>query len=349
MSDQSEEKTLPPTEHKLRKAREKGQVSSSADFVTAMLTIAGVIIVFFSATSFINLFQGLLDRAILSMKEANIATLKGELLFTAKSITLSIAPLAIILAVVALVANLVHKKGFVFSLHPIKPEFNKINPAQGIKKLFSVRNISEFGVSLFRIIIWFTAAIFIIWIWLPELISSPICGEGCLAASIISIAQWLFIAGCILLLAAGLVDLPMQMALFRRDQRMSVSEHKRELRDIMGNPEIKTRRKQLAMEDIASLEHTNTIDNVQGLLLIGEDCVVEIRFLSGVTPLPIVYAKAKGDKAYDILALARANGHPIEDLGSTTLDIYKSVGQGMPILQKHFGPVANALVKNNLV
>ncbi len=347
MSGDSEEKTQEPTQHKLRKSREKGQVSASADFVTAMITLIGAIVVYYSASAYVGLFIDSFSLAIITMDGASNAILLKQLFFISNGIINVVAPLAMVLVLVAILANIVHKKGIPFSMHPIKPDMSRISFSKGLKKLFAVRNSAEFGVSMLRIVAWFATAIFIMWLWVGELISAPICGAGCLLEAITTISIWLFVAGCILLIISALVDLPMQVALFKRDQRMSVSEQKRERRDTDGSPEIKSKRRQLAMED--SQQGKLDIEHTPGLLLVGGDCVVEVRFKSGETPLPVVYLKASGEDAYDVLSIARAEGFPIEEIGDIVSDIYSSVGKKNPILQRHFGPVANALVKHGMV
>ena len=347
MSD-TEEKTLAPSEHKLRKSREKGQVSSSADFVTAMITISGIVIVYISASSYAGLFIDLFSRGIITMNGASDALLKLQLLFLSRNLISIIAPLALVLGLVAVLANVVHKKGIPFSMHPIKPDMSRISFTKGLKKLFATRNTVEFGVSMFRIILWFVTAMFIVWIWLPELISAPLCGVGCLVSTVSSLAQWLFIAGCILLIVFAIVDIPMQVALFKKDQKMGVSEQKRERRDTDGSPEIKQKRRQLAQED-AGQASKKTLTAAPGILLIGGGYVVDLRFKSGQTPLPVLLHKAQGDAAHDLLTQARLKNYPIEDLGDVVVEIYGSVGIGQPITQKHFSPVANALVKNGMV
>ncbi len=348
MNDSSEEKNLPPTEQKLRKVRKKGQVAGSADLVAAMMVIAGIIVTYFSAPSFFHLYNALTTYGI-SFIYTPSTTIEAELLlFAGKGIMVALAPLIVILIIVIVLANILHKKGIIFSIHPIKPDFNRINPAKGIKRLFSVRNASEFGVSMFRIIIWFAVAIFIIWIGLPDLIASPICGAGCLVASIISIAQWLFIFATILLIAAALIDLPMQVALFRREQRMGVSELKRERKDSYGSPEVKKRRREIALEAL-SQAGDKVIADSPGILLYGEGKLVEIRYLRGKTPLPIVYEKAEGEAAKRILEQAKIKARPIEIMGEVVVDIHTSVRRGAPILHRHFGHVAAALVKHGLV
>ncbi len=349
MGDESEEKTLDPTDHKLKKSREKGQVSSSADFVTAMVTLTGVVVVYVLSSSFLGLFASLFNHGIMVMGDSSKAIMKGQLYFVSEGIITAVAPLAIVVGMVAIVANILHKKGIPFSLHPIKPDFNRLNPAKGLKNLFSKRSFTEFSVALLRVLLWFCSAIFIIWIWLPDLISSPICGAGCILTSIKTIAIYLFLTACILLVVFGILDIPMQVALFKKDQKMSFSEQKRERKTTQGNPEIKGKQRQLGREMLEEAEQGKILEDLQGLLLFGGDCVVEVRFKTGKTPLPIVYAKAKGDIAYDILARARVGGFPVEDIGEVAADIYKKVGRGKTVLQKHFTPVANALVKHKLI
>ena len=347
MSDESEEKTLPPSEQKLRKAREKGQVANSADFVTALMMMTGVIIIYYSSHSFTELYNALFLRGISIMNGASHADLAAQLLILIKGMLTSLAPLGLVLIIVAMIANILFKKGIPFSMDPIKPDFSKISPGKGLKNMLKMKNMIEFGIALFRVFVWVVASIFIIYLWYSDLINAPICGAGCLASVTTSIAQSLFITASILLIASGMADMPVQVALFKKDQKMSRSEQKREHKENQGSPEIKSARRQLNQE--AAQETSHDLNDTQGLLITGDDCVVEIKYVQGKTAIPIVVNKADGAEARTILEQARANALPVEYLGDVANDIFKKTGKNRPIYQTHFNEVAAALVKHEMI
>ena len=86
----------------------------------------------------------------------------------------------IVLIIVGVGANILHKQGIPFSMHPIKPDFKKINPGEGLKKMFKRRNAAEFGVSALRLFIWFTASIILVWFFFESIMASALCDNGCL-------------------------------------------------------------------------------------------------------------------------------------------------------------------------
>ncbi len=347
MSDESEEKTLPPSEQKLRKAREKGQVANSADFVTALMVMTGVVIIYYSAQSFIELYNVLFLRALSIMNNPSHADLAAQLVILIKGMMSSLAPLGLVLIVVAFIANILFKKGIPFSMHPIIPDFKKISPGKGLKNMFAMKNMIEFGIALFRVTVWVVASVFIIYLWYSDLINAPICGAGCLISVTTSLAQSLFITASILLIASGLADMPVQTSLFKKDQKMSRSEQKRENKESQGSPEIKNARRQINQEAIA--EDEQNVDTTPGLLISGDDCVVEIRYIAGKTPVPVVIAKAEGAEARAILEKARADARAVEFLGDIANEIFVKSAKNRPILQTHFNDVAAALVKHQMI
>ncbi len=347
MSDESEEKTLPPSEQKLRKAREKGQVANSADFVTALMMMTGVIIIYYSASAYTELYQALYARGLSLMNGTSHSDLAAQLVILIEGMMSTLAPLGLVLIIVAMIANILFKKGIPFSLDPIKPDFSKISPGKGLKNIFKMRNIIEFGIALFRVFVWLIASIFIIYIWYSDLLNAPICGVGCLISVTTSIAKSLFITASILLIASGIADMPVQIALFKKDQKMSFSEQKREHKENQGAPEIKSRRRQLSQE--AAEETKHDLNETPSLLLTGDNCIVEIKYEQGKTPVPIVANKADGSEAQAILKNARTQGTPIEPLGETANDIFKKTAINRPIFQVHFNEVAAALVKHEMI
>ncbi|MEM7429686.1 MAG: EscU/YscU/HrcU family type III secretion system export apparatus switch protein [Pseudomonadota bacterium] len=241
--DSTEEKVLPPTEHKLRKAREKGQVASSQDFVGACVTVAGLFFLVFTWPQIVAIFDRVLANSVSSIGRQDYLNLLTMLLSMFYDVGYLVAGLGIVLIIVGIGANILHKQGIPFSLHPVKPDFKKINPGEGLKKMFKRRNAAEFGVSAFRLFLWFTASGLLIWFFFQSIMTSALCDNGCLLNEANRVVAIFMVMLVILLMFSGLADLPMQFALFRHEQKMGHKELKRELKDTLGSPEFRQHRK----------------------------------------------------------------------------------------------------------
>ena len=344
MSGDSEEKTLPASRRKLRKAREKGQVAASSDFVGGWHVIVGVLAIVFTWQGMASVFSGVFMRSVDGFQDVDLATVREQTQLTVWGLIGSMTPMLVVLWLAAIISNMLHKRGIPFSLHPITPDFNRLNPAKGFAKIFSGRNAIEFGISFARILVWFAAIALVMYLMLGQALYSSVCGLGCVTRASIETVAMVLIVAAVLLLIAGLIDLPVQISLFLKEQRMSQTEMKREQREQLGTPEMRSYRRERAREILAAAGAAGQ----EPILFIadGRRLAVGIYFERGKTPIPIVIAKAKAGQAAQMLSRADAAEIPIERDKELAQDLYKTCEENSRIREKHFDKVALALAKN---
>ena len=342
-NDDTEEKLLPPTQWKLRKAREKGQVAASSDFVRSTVAVIGIIFVLFAWTGFLSVYIRGFDAVIAALGE----DFKGGYLraFDATIVAAAskMVPLLILLFIAAVLANILHKRGIPFSFHPVKPDFNRVNPAQGLKKVFGIRNFTEFAISLGRLLLWMAIGALILWLAIPMALQSTLCGLSCVADTGLTTGQRFVVAAIIILIVSALIDLPVQFALFRREMRMSRRELKRELRDTQGAPEFKSHRR--------DAHRTMTDPGRQGgmesasVIVLGTDIAVALRFDRKDAPVPFVVAKGQGRNADNIIKAGEKLQIPSALDPELARSLFETVPAGDVIRENQFQPVALLLVK----
>ena len=354
-NDSSEEKSLPPSEHKLRKAREKGQVAAAEDFITGVVTCVTIAYVVLTWHSFYELFARILNLAVTTIP----ATTSNKLLFSFLTLFYELAalmgPLAVLITLAAVAANILQKQGIPFSLHPIKPDFSKINPAQGLKKLFSRRNAAEFATSLVKISIWFAITGLFMWLCLQTILASVHCSLGCVLDSATSLGLLILLTAIALLLLTGLLDIPFQTVLFRHEQKMGHKELKRELKDTMGAPEFREFRRHEHRE--INSDNVSQGDDVPGTGQIrdGSDGITMIVRGSGVAigifyhakhaDIPRYVSRYDGENLLRDLEEARKEGIPVLTDTSVANDIYNNVDLGDIVRETQFEKVARLLVQ----
>src|SRR5262245_57190660 len=144
MDESSEEKSLPATAKKLRDARKKGQVAKSHDIATAVAVGVSIFYIHFIAPRVEVYARELIDVTERIYRESS-ADLWPHIVYLALPIlTSSTLPLVLIVCIVVCLASLAAMQGPVFSLDPIKPNFDQINPAKGFKRIFSMKSVVEF-------------------------------------------------------------------------------------------------------------------------------------------------------------------------------------------------------------
>jgi type III secretion protein U len=351
MSDDSEEKTLEPSQHKLKEARKKGQVAQSSDFVQSMTTVAGIFYIILNWTNFSESFSGLYQLSVLSFRE-DVTEIGLSLFLTVVfDVMYAIVPFAALVIMIGLVANLLDKQGIPFSLEPLKPDFKKVNPAEGFKKLFKKRNMVEFVSSLTKLVFWFVITFVFIWLFLQTILASLYCSIGCIADSAISAGTLILATAVVMLLLFGLLDMPLQKMLFHDEQKMGHKEAKREQKEINGSPEFKQHQKSEHRRMIAEVSGEavgsgQIRDGTSGLTMIlrGSESAVGIYFHPEHSKVPALVKTFSGVRfARDMKAADNKNIPVIFDQALMS-DILSSVEVGKAIRERHFEKVARVLI-----
>ncbi len=146
-----DDKTEEPTARKLSKAREEGQVARSTELPAAAVTIAALGMLFLTggplvaklAEAFASGFH--FDRKLVRSPNL-LPAMFGHELFEA---FLLIAPLLALTVVVAIAASGA-TGGFLFSTKAVQPKPDKLNPLNGIKRMFGTRAWVELGKALLK-------------------------------------------------------------------------------------------------------------------------------------------------------------------------------------------------------
>lgn len=345
MSETSEEKTLPASDKKIRDARRKGQVLHSPDMVSGIIVLFSTLFLFYVAPHLQVKIGLLLEEAsqIHARPFADVwyrlSTIAADALWT------TVLPILGITVIAILATNVAITKGFVFSAKPLEPDFNRINPASGLKRIVSLKSVVDFGKALFKIAALSVAFSIVFYAGLGALFQAPTCGFACLHATSLSMLKTTAAIAIAAFVVMGVVDVFLQRWLFMREMRMTRSESKREHKDAEGDPMIRQERRKLAR-----LLGTTRTGLSSAVLLIGEEGAVSvgIRYVRGETPVPIVVCRGFAAAAASMRAEAKGRGIPFmadarlaAELGKTPI--------GAPVPDRLFQEVANALVAHGLI
>ncbi|TLX58664.1 translocation protein in type III secretion system, RhcU, partial [Stutzerimonas nosocomialis] len=248
MAEPSEEKSQPASQKKLRDARQKGQVAKSQDMVSAMSLLGCTLCLVVLVPRAEAQLRELIDLAALIYVEP-FATVWPRLLDSAQQLVLALTlPLFAVTLGTSVLTNVITMGGALFSVEPVKPDFQRINPADGLKRIFSMRNLVEFLKGLFKVVALASAFYVVGRLALQALLSSSACGAGCIEATFHALLTPLVVTVILAFLLVGGLDILMQRWLFGRDMRMTRSEHKRERKDVEGDPLIKRERNRLRQQ-----------------------------------------------------------------------------------------------------
>ena len=343
--DQSEEKSLPASEKKLRDSRKKGQVSQSKDMVIGAGTVAILAYVWLAWDSLqINLTTLLIlpaDTYDMPFLQA-VDRVWGQAFDLA---VLTVMPLIVIVILVSILTNVAVMKGFVFSTEPIKPKGEKINPVSGFKRIFSLKNFVELIKSILKTVLLSAAAIVLVLLGLETLVKGPVCGPECVAFAFGSMVKPLFVAFALIFLLSALFDVGVQRWLFMRDQRMTKTEFKRERKDMEGDPMVRQERMRQRREFADGGSSPIGIKHATVLIADGQSSVVGLRYIKGETPVPSIVCKGRNDRAVQLVAIARQLYLPVVDEPELTAALLKNGNLGEFVDQAYFHQVAAVLIQ----
>ena len=339
--DTSEEKSLPASAKKLKEQRRKGKVQKGPDLQVAITSGALIAYLLTDGGGIMRMLGETIDVASLAVT-LDFDHGAAMLLSQVETVLLRCALLPLLIAVAAaIVAGLLINKGFVFSLEPLKPKPEVLNPAAGIKNLYKLSNWVELGKSLVKALLFGGTLFVVARAAIGPLIEVPACSPACLPPMLHSIMVPLLGAACLFYLASGAVDMLVQRWLFLRDMRMTQTEMKRERKDTNGNPLIKRQQRRLRREN----GQTGRLGLSQATLVVcGADQVVGLRYVRGETPLPLVVCRAVGDRSTEMLAAARLRRVPTFWDRPLTTELGARIKVGQVITMPFFPRVANAIL-----
>lgn len=310
MSEDKSRKTEKATPKKLRDARKKGQVAKSREVVsTFMLFISGIY--FWLAwdwmlSRLVALIGMPADLYVYSFSEALKKALDAAFLDIALWLSLPFAFLLFVAGVVGSVAQF----GWLISFDPIVPRGSKVNPAEGLKRIFSMRSLVETAIALLKVV-----AISLILYWvIKDSISvlihdKSVCDVDCLRVIFQKLVFKLMLFVFPLLVILAIMDYIFQRFEFLKDQRMTREELKRDLKETEGDPLLAGYRKQISREYLE--EEIGERIKRSRVLVVDLDISVALHYERGVTPLPVIMAIGRDQAAKQMVTISQEQQVPV--------------------------------------
>lgn len=304
-----EEKTEEPTPKKLRDEREKGNVATSKEVVSAVVLTAVIGVAFVISDSFYRTITDLIWYAtslmIVDFEFALKALLDRSLLVT----FFLLIPFVVALIVFGVAANII-QHGFIFSWESVKPELSKLSLVSGFKRIVCLKNLVEFLKSLAKIVIVGSLISYVIVAHLEDLIYLVNCGISCIRILIGELFLRVFSIIAICFILVGVLDFIFELKDHAKKLRMSPDEVKREHKDVEGNPEIKSGRKKFHQE-LLNGNARSRVGKSSVVVTNPTRLAIGLSYDSNRAPLPIVTIKGAGNFAALIRREARAQKIPI--------------------------------------
>ena len=311
MADEGGEKTEMPTAKKLRDARQKGQVCTSKDVVSTAL----LVVLMYLAALLSTILVDDLEQLITFIGRANSAPdAEGSIRMAGINTVAVICKHSFIFVIVAAlvgVAGNMCQIVFLFTLEPLKPSLNKMNPVEGFKRIFSMKNLFEFLKNCVKVC--FLG--YLIWKLMeasyPELLT--LCYGTiddimpCLSVIMKRLAGYTAFGYVVI----AVVDRFFQQKNFIKQMMMTKDEVKREYKEMEGSAEIKQAQRQFRDEILNGPDPVKATKDSSVVVTNPTHIAVAISYKPEEAPLPKVMVMGADKVAAVIRRTAMEEGIPI--------------------------------------
>lgn len=298
MTEQDIDRSEEATPFKLQKARDEGQTARSADAASCAVFLAAMLCLAWHGLDTAAALLRLCRSALVQLPELDAG---GPALWVLAerlgSDAAGVLILFFVLLPVAAVLAGVAQTGMVFSFAPLHMDFQRVNPASGLKRIFSRRTLYETARACVKLVVLCGAAALALAALLPQFHAlsalSPAAFLHTLHADLASLGWKMAVALAVIAAA----DMLYTRREFGRKMRMSRRELKDEYKNREGDPRIRSRLRGLRSEMLQrsrSLQNTRHADVV---LTNPTHYAVALRYAHGEMDAPRLVAKGAGQLA----------------------------------------------------
>ncbi|MFK5986316.1 MAG: flagellar biosynthesis protein FlhB [Pseudomonadota bacterium] len=327
-TDKSEE----PTEKKKSKAREDGQVTRSKELTTLMTLLAAIIGLYFFA-------QRLGDTAASIFRNSYVLT--KEQIYDHSVMILSfrdtlfeaiwaLLPFFILLAITGILASIIIG-GYNFTAKPLKPDFTKLNPLKGMKKIFGKQGLVELIKSAIKIFFLGSIAVAALWNFKADLFHLYEVAFIDAFYEVMKLVALQFFLVTLGMIIVALIDVIYQIYTNKQKLMMTKQEVKDESKNSEGNPEVKGR-----IRSIQRQRHVQrmmeAVPSADVIITNPTHYAVALKYDQEKGGAPIVVAKGLDILALQIVKIAKGNEVKVLEVPPLARSIYyhAEVGDEIP-------------------
>jgi flagellar biosynthetic protein FlhB len=344
MADDAGDKTEAPTPRKRQDAIDRGQVSKSQDLSAAAVLLASIVVLDIFGPGLMASLHEVVEEQ-LSLKSTGLLDPTAALLDALRwltAVSMSLLPLLGSLVVLGVSANLA-QVGFMFNTKRLEPKLSSLSPLKGLKKIFGgQRAIVQLAFNLLKLFI----VGFIAWTAISDKMGRIVSAQGLEYMQILSLGTDIVYAVAlrvaVALLVLALFDYAWQRFSFERDLKMTKQEVKDEMKRMEGDPQIKMRRRQIAMQT-ARNRMRQEVPTADVVVTNPTEYAIALKYDQNAMRAPVVVAKGRGPTAALIRSIAIENGVPIIERKPLARALYRTVKVGQEIPEELYAAVAEIL------
>ncbi len=338
-----QEKSEDPTEKKKSESRKKGQITRSKELTTLFMLIMSIVGIMIFAKDMVETISAIMRNNFAVERDTLFHTgqlfihFKGEL----AAMLYSLLPLFILMVITAILSSSL-LGGFNFSSEALQPKLSKMNPLKGIKKIFGTNGLIELVKSILKLLLLGSIAVYFIWADRYEIygLSEEPFPDAFIHA--MKLLSWQFLLVSLGMIVVAMIDVPYQIWSNQKQLKMTKQEVKDESKNSDGNPEIKSRIRQLQRE-MAMQRMMGDVPQADVIITNPTHYAVALQYDTEGSGAPVMLAKGTDLVALQIRNVAQANDVPILEAPPLSRAIYHSVEIGQEIPAGLYVAVAQVL------
>jgi flagellar biosynthetic protein FlhB len=335
-------KTEQPTEHKLKRLREEGQLVKSQELVGAIGLLLPALLLLFMAPSMlktcVEMVRFFFLRAV-ELDPTKDRLIAGNFLIFFMRL---VVPILIVAVVSAVFSNMVQIGGWLFTTKTITPDFTKVIPRFGqyFKRIFSIDGLVKLGMSLVKIAIIGVVAYIFISSDINKLLNLQKADVYTGLTLVGSIAIRMIIVVAVLMLVLSIADYFFQRFRFRERHKMTRYEIKEEMKMYEADPQIQSRIRARFREMLR--QNINTaVPKADVVITNPTHLAVALQYdESYMRDGPIVVAMGADEMAAKIREIAKENEVPLVENKPLAWALYRETDVGDVVPQAYINTVA---------
>jgi flagellar biosynthesis protein FlhB len=318
------ERTEEPSQRRLEEARKRGQVPRSRELTNFATMIGG--------SAALVATGGALTARVSQMVRSGLS-IDPQSLFDPSTMMSALgsacmSALAVLLPIFGTVVGLVLLAptvmgGFNFSAEALVPDFTRLSPLAGVKRLFGLRGATELGKALLKCaVVGGVCAAIVSWTFRDVLALAhmePLAAVGRGAGLVSRSFVWL----CASLALVAAIDVPLQLFQFKQGLRMTRQELRDEAKDSDGRPETKQRIRRM-QQTLARRRMMHKVPTADVVLVNPTHFAVALKYDPKKMRAPRVLAKGADLVAQNIRRIAEEHRVPIFESPKLTRALYRS-------------------------
>jgi flagellar biosynthetic protein FlhB len=346
MAEDLGDKTEAPTARRRAEAREQGNIARSPDLTAAVLLIGMLLLLKAWGPGLVSALRALVAEMLggASLADAGTGGLTealGRALVAAGG-----ALLPLLLGVMALAVGVnVLQVGLFFNPKRLQPNLGALNPAKGLGRMFGQgkqRTFVQLAMNVLKLVLVAAVAYSAVHGRIEQIVGvqvltlAQIFGLG---------AEVVFAIGIrigVLLLVLAVLDYAYQRWRVEQELKMTKQEVKDEMRRMDGDPRVKQRRRQIAVQ-MATQRLRKDVPTADVVVTNPTEFAVALKYDGDAMHAPRVIAKGQDLMAMRIREIAIASGVPILERKPLARALYKLVDVGQEIPEQFYAAVAEIL------